>query len=712
VNVTLRLTRPVIALTTGLGILLAVVAVYALLSAGAAHADSTFHPTTVIKYCNDMENPFPPDTTLNGGAGACNDTAGLVASGHPDLTSNLVIPGPSAVGVKDGNLNFSNIVTLAPNSETITPGGNMLAGETVGALHSATTLGTFNGACNTSIGVDFLMFNVALPNNPTNPRASTNISFPQPFGTDDRFGRWGAPGAGAIAVGGGDPITTTGFSYIAAGSNNAIQGYPSYLLDAFDADFNPLTGADADNATVHPLVPLAVYAGLTQVAGSWIPLDLVQFGTGGPAGTATDLTSLTANPLNKITAAMGQAQVAVLNDPTAPNGLSNISDFCSPLSTTTMLLGVSKEHSVARVTNPSSATQQFFLQYFASQRDTDQDGFENQIDTCPLNPNVGDPRWTPGPGAGVNGPDTNANGMDYACVPTVAPTPTPVFTAFPSPNPNDTDLDGYINRLDNCPLVPNGVGDPNFQRDSEIANTAPPADNGPITDGIGDVCDTGTITIQQNGQPVTITMSTTVANGRYMTSTNLVAKCIAGTDADGDGYCAGPNDAFDSGPHAAARHTSWSASSGGAPPALQMVSITGAKVTDARDTYMSQCNTAVVGQVVTPCAPFASPFTLGVDPVHACAQTTTLNDEQPWDNWAYDFNDSGSVNGQDLALFAKAYGKTVDLGPVNVVGMGNVGIYRFDLNNDGIVNGQDLTLLGPVYGKTCAQAGIPPFTQQ
>ena len=70
----------------------------------------------------------------------------------------------------------------------------MPPGEKIGALHSDTTLGTFNGPCNLSIGVDFILYSVALPDNPSDPRASTNITYPQPQGTSDRFGRWGTRG--------------------------------------------------------------------------------------------------------------------------------------------------------------------------------------------------------------------------------------------------------------------------------------------------------------------------------------------------------------------------------------------------------------------------------------------------------------------------------------------------------------------------------------
>ena len=211
-------------------------------------------------------------------------------------------------------------------------------------------------------------------------------------------------------------------------------------------------------------------------------------------------------------------------------------------------------------------------------------------------------------------------------------------------------------------------------------------------------------------------MSATVANGRYMTATNLVAKCIGGPDLDDDGYCGGPDDLFDANSgHNAVRHSSWA---GATHPALQM-DTDGDKVTDVRETYTSQCAgsaTRATPGPLTTCAPFPSStpglgspgYTLGADPAKSCAQTigpTNGKDEGPWDNWGYDFNDDGQVNGQDLLVFAVPFTKTVDLGSVDVPGIVplRVGIYRFDINNDGIVNGQDLLVLAPVFGKTCAR---------
>jgi hypothetical protein len=66
----------------------------------------------------------------------------------------------------------------------------MPAGTQVGARHSLMTLGTFNNACHFTVGVDFIFYNVALPNNTADPRASTNIAWPLASGDNDRFGGW------------------------------------------------------------------------------------------------------------------------------------------------------------------------------------------------------------------------------------------------------------------------------------------------------------------------------------------------------------------------------------------------------------------------------------------------------------------------------------------------------------------------------------------
>jgi hypothetical protein len=412
-----------------------------------------------------------------------------------------------------------------------------------------------------------------------------------------------------------------------------------------------------------------------------------------------------------------------------------------------VVLGTGKNGHLRVGANPAAGTQMYFTQYNASLRDTDQDGFENTFDSCPLIKNVGDGRAANSPANG----DADSDGIDNACDGSL------------NPGTTDTDSDGYINRQDNCPQLFNGQSQDTatptptfntaFQRESELGNAAPAPDNGPNTDGIGDACDTGTISVNQNNNnaagsgpspapALSISMSTTVGNGRYMSALNLVAKCIgtAANDADRDGYCIAA-DGFDSGScgplpsdgstHCAARHNAWTA--GGVAGPAMVLDTDGDKLFDGQETWMSQCTTSyappatpvactqggagsTTNYPATP-APSATPgYTLGSDAVHSCGQTTTASDEGPWDNWGYDFNDDGIVTGGDFLFFSAAYGHTVDQGLRDNSGLksGWTAIYRFDLNQDGIVSGGDFLAISPVYAKTCgtgAPLNIPAFTQ-
>ena len=130
---------------------------------------------------------------------------------------------------------------------------------------SFTTVALGSGPCNTAFTVDFVLYNVALPNNPGDPRASTNLIYPKPDGSTNRFGTWqigSEPGAGDPAN-----VNDANADLRADANEDAILNYPKYLLDAFDPDFVP-GGSDGP---AQPLVPKAVYGGLTSVLGNWIP---------------------------------------------------------------------------------------------------------------------------------------------------------------------------------------------------------------------------------------------------------------------------------------------------------------------------------------------------------------------------------------------------------------------------------------------------------
>lgn len=704
---TARVLRPVITLTFVMAILATAVAAYAFMTAGTASAngedDSTYNPQTTVQLCNALPAGFSSTDPALAGNPNCTDVT--TAGSSPNVTTSLIMDG--------SDLNFSNVVTFAPTSQTI----NALPVSTkVGGLRSATTLGTFNNPCFTSLTVDFVFFSVALPNNLADPRASTNIVFPRPQGSTNRFDGWQV-GSEPSPTGGTAPINSGVGT--ATGASIMITNYPSHLLNIFDPDFVP-GGAGGGNDTdgpMDPLVPNAVYGGLTQVVGQWIPLYFAQFDAGDlvPLGGAYGL----------MNANMGQPSVSVLTDPSAVKASpSSISDFCTPLEVTTMLLG---SPAGARIVQPGSATTQFTLQYNASLRDTDQDGFENAIDTCPVDDN-----GTANPRSAVGTGDADTDGIPDTCDTAV------------TPGDSDVEDDGFQNRQDNCPQENNGnstatplppAGEEN-QLEDEYPND--PADLGPRIDTMGNACDNeeGTITVDQNcgvaasnygaactgANLVSITLSDSVANGRYMSATNLVAKCIGGTDADGDGYCS-INDSTDNpaapacSPNCHARHTAWALPAGqtigGTHPAHQM-DTDGDNWSDAAETWLSQCNDDSTTPGITPCSTVNS---FGSDPVQPCAQTATGDSEGPLDNWPFDFNDSNNINGTDFLRFGAAFGKTVNQGQVNQGGMtqnaaNGIPVHRFDLTFDGVVSGPDLLKFGPVFAATCTAVTGESFSQQ
>jgi Thrombospondin type 3 repeat/Dockerin type I domain len=643
-----KVLRPVVTISTVVAVLVAALAVYSFLTVGTTHADMSFNATMTAKYCNALDPTFP-DAQL---AGVTNCAENLTPGAAANYTNTLDIP--------TGSSNFSSVVTFSPNGTTITAGGAGLpAGTKIGGLRSASTLGILNGPCDTVAQVDFILYSVALPN-----AGFTNIAFPRIVTDSDRYGGWQV--GSEPPSGGGTSPQGSGVFPVAGGDSIAIQNYPSYLLKLF----SPSQVAPYHDA----IIPRAVYGGITSVVGTWTPLYFVQFDSSQAAALDTLLA-----PINLINSAEGDPSISVLNDPTAAPSPSTINDFCTPLHVQTMLLGKDPSNTFTRATNPAAIGTGFVLQYDASFRDTDQDGVENPFDTCPTLVNIsGDPRT-----AGSMGP--NGNGIDAACDNTGN-------ASF------DVDGDGFQNRQDNCPLVSNPT-----QLESELGTSAP--DNGPSVDEIGDACDSGTaggvgtgvdhctgvalaIQIKQNGQCISITLSPTVANGRYEVKQNVIAKCFGGTDADGDGYCApgagvtGTTDSADSGacqttspPSCTVRHNAWS---GATHPGLVSDSDKDG-FSDTMETY------------------------LGTDATKPCAQTSTANDEQPLDNWPFDFNDDQRANISDVLKYIPVFNTFV-----NTPGSST----RYDLNNDGAINISDVLRFIPVFNMTCAQAGVPPWSQQ
>jgi hypothetical protein len=149
-----------------------------------------------------------------------------------------------------------------------------------------------------------------------------------------------------------------------------------------------------------------------------------------------------------------------------------------------------------RYTTPAAGTAGYG-QWSFSNRDADGDGIDNTNDVCPFADNTGI--------------DADNDRLDSAC------DPTPGLTNF------DPDGDGFFTLADNCPLHANGAPNALAEAERQQAYSVAAPDGGTRADGIGDPCDPNP--------------TSAVNQGDFTDNLILIPKCIAGTDADADGYC-------------------------------------------------------------------------------------------------------------------------------------------------------------------------------
>ncbi len=604
---------------------------------------NNFDATFTVKNCNALP-PIAPwtgafpgypggidgaDLTGPGGAGGPDGIADCTPGQSPtaeilatnttaDLTNRLCLPGrvsvadcaASAFGPNLGAKNFSSVINYVPNGYQINCkgacpgsmasdaglGADLDVGEFVGGGDNSVNLqAATQGQCTSNFNVPFFFYNVALPDTPADPRASGNIAFPRNEGQPDRNGAWLV---GAVPPdGGADNVTDANADNKADSGTTALANYPSYLLDLFDPDFLPGTGDNADGgANLIPVLPIAVYGGLTQpvpASTDWTALYFVQFAPGALA-TGTGLWT-TPHPFSRTAAALGAPNVAVLNDPTAVKGsVSAIQDFCTVVRSTTMLVGTGG-NGHTRFKTPTAAGTYFSQNIVVSQRDADGDGRENAFDTCALTSD-GPATW-----------DTDLDGINDSC------DPDPGVSCCSG----DFDGDGFSNEQDNCPQVDNGVAptDPgdNGQKDSELgvasyASAAP--DGGVKTDSIGDLCEANDL----------------VANGAFQLYGQVSPKCIGGTDADADGYCVADKDVGQDA--VAARHNVWTSPLTLADTDQDLAA--GVK-SDWAETFM------------------------GTDGAQRCAADTTANNEGTPDRWAFDFDDDRKAALGDILKYIPVF---------------------------------------------------------
>ena len=435
------------------------------------------------------------------------EVADTTSKAVSDVTINSLFPsGDTHV---NGALNF----TFLPPEWDVTGGAAIPDGSIVAIANSFANLGAFNAFCGIA-GVPV----AGLPLIDASTDTTNTVVFED---TDsDGVGEvFDDPNTGTL------PIPNS-VLFIREG----VVKYPDHLAKMFPA---PIPD------------PLKRYWGYLDIAGNNIAINYVLWSPGDfiSRGIPADKGFITMLFLNRV------------SDPNDPgNPLSALTDFCTSFTASVTLLGTTNtvggnffpnpfapSAPVVNFQNPSARPGGYdFRDLFVSQRDADDDGIENGLDTCPFTVNTDSSPRLPGAPAPVppanlliaagpppvpstqdpdgwidlaiilpaflNAPGSNPftgapggfvadisapEGIDSSCdagpSSPCGPTPFDDFLA------QDCDVDGYLNRLDNCPQTPNGlvggmiVASTQLDNEGAIGSFAP--DLGPQNDGIGNACD-------------------------------------------------------------------------------------------------------------------------------------------------------------------------------------------------------------------------------
>ena len=396
---------------------------------------------------------------------------------------------------------------------------------------------------------------------------------------------------------------------------DGAEAVPSFVRDMLDPN------RDADDGGA--IQARARYFGLNFVAGTRVMLFQL---------VVADPGALTALPnLDWATAAWGYPIITVSNDPLGPISNTAMSDLCN-FSSNTRLFGVPHDNACTgasppgpctgigggftlklavdggcpatsstnpnecglagqangicpvttcpRQTNPGTAQTLRFYQYAVSQRDYDNDGHEDILDTCHSDPNSNwDPRWF----NILSGGDADGDGLPTPCDPNDVPdaaesgaqcanaldddgdgrvndgcpqqsgnseTAAQCFNAVDDDSDgfvndgcptssfnNDEDLDGWQNRIDSCPTTADagpgggaGIIPNTFMWDQDVPAGQPVPDGGPHADEIAPACDVAGESC--SGCPV---LTPTGANGHYHATAASQTICIGAATSDCDG---------------------------------------------------------------------------------------------------------------------------------------------------------------------------------
>jgi hypothetical protein len=505
-----------------------------------AHRDSrdvfaigTFAPSSSVGLCNQFTGPVLPSDSL------CADAPGSLAANNPsDVTTRL------AIGVADYDYSLlvnaspaMGFMAAGPGNPAHVGGTDPALGDLIGQVVTEFSVGATNVPCDSNVVLPMKLLNGTTDNSSANSLNPVPPAQTAPIGGGVLENMQSDTGTAPTAIGYAPPAGIP-----ANGLPAAVDRYPSFLNAMFDPDFTnygpngvPFDGDDVNGATP-PLQPLSRYVGSSVVSGMALELNLVVFTAGALAGAFP-----APHPFANLTSDMGYTTVAVFQDPTQTAPPSFLDNICTdrasiqtlwgearanpcngvtaaPCNTTGGIIdpAVGANNGLDRARTPPSAGSYLYLTYLESQRDSEPflpglDGIENSLDTCPTVTNMD---ASPKISAGADG-----DMIDSAC------DPTPAVDTGGGNHDGDTAPNGaaIINVADNCPLIANGT-----QTESELTHsvyeavaTNPAPQGGPKSDGIGDACDS----------------DDTKANGDYLADLDVTAKCIGGTDADGDGYC-------------------------------------------------------------------------------------------------------------------------------------------------------------------------------
>lgn len=429
-----------------------------------------------------------------------------LADDRPGAASSFV----ADFNLPEGDVNFGGVVSFIPNEWEITPGDEIPIGTVVGRLTSQSTLGLINGACNNSLPVVFIMQNGSLDITDTVDFEDGDDNTIDDFAEDkdgnglldsiDKYPDF----INRVVVDEDDnpqqPIRRSAGVTVVAGTDVLLQfliyepgtfvdedipsdpelGYPSVTLlqSAGDPEPDPEPQSITDFCT--PLTSSNTFYAISKdnACTDDVPVDELDPICEANGAFFIDCDDFIDSDGDQI-ANDGCPTIGDEPETDCEDELDNdfdgwANDGCPAIDEAEESTPTEpNEGGQVLFHNPEAGTYEFTV-IARGLPDADGDGYENYLDTCPFDPNVGEPR------IGGDG-DVDEDGLDAACDPNDL-----VLNS-------DQDLDGYSNRYDNCELVANGENEDN-QADED-------------DDDIGDACDPNPDNADTEGELIIVTLS-------------------------------------------------------------------------------------------------------------------------------------------------------------------------------------------------------------